>query len=179
MIRPVAALVGAIALLSPFTVRARVQAVIVQWGELEAEDGGPLGPEYEQHGLGPGRNVHNSHYINHNTTITAQLCRRFGIDAWLAKGPDDVWPSRVLVRIRHPTLTRPDGVSATEDTMLLPTRGGQLGNVFTFDEPWERAPGLWRFEVEVNGEVVAAQDFTVVMPQAGEPPSICRNRAVS
>ena len=169
----------AASLLLPLAAQAKIQAVIVQWGELEAEDGGPLGPEYEQHGLGPGRQVDDARYINHDTTIKAQLCRRFGIDAWLAKGPGDEWPDRVMVRVRHPTLTRPDGVSGAEDTLLLPTRNGRLGDIFTFDEPWERVPGSWTFEVVVAGEVLASKEFTVTPPASGEPLTICRNRATS
>ena len=159
--------------------QAKVGAVIVAWGEIDASTGGPLGPDYQERSLGQGRELHDARYINHDTQIPAQLCRRFGITAWLTFGPGDAMPERILLRLRHPELTRPDGVSASEDDLMVPVNRGSIMDAFTFDEPYEAQPGPWTFELLSGADVLAAQTFTIVTPPPGSPRTICPSPAVS
>ena len=76
--RHLSAAVMLLAMLAATPVKAKVQAVIVQWGEMEVgEPAGPLGPEYQEHSLGAGHEVTFERFINQNDHIPAQLCRRF------------------------------------------------------------------------------------------------------
>ncbi len=152
--------------------QAKVKAVIVEWGEIEAATGSPLGQEYQEHSLGHGRELLSTRFINHDTTIPAQLCRRFGFRAWLTRAPGDVLPSRILLRLRHPVLTRSDGVTGSEDTLMVPVNSGAVGDAFTFDEPYEMQPGEWIFDLLVGDEVAATQRFTIVPREPGSQPSI-------
>ena len=169
----------ATALAVPTVARAKVLATIIEWGEIEATTGPPLGPEYQEHGLGPGRELTASHYVNHDTTIPAQLCRGFGIHAIVTAGPNDTLPARILMRLRHPKLTRPDGASSEEDTLLVPLNSGIIGDAFTFDQPYEAQPGTWTFELVIGGDVIASQAFTIVPRDPGTPASLCASPPVS
>ncbi len=175
-----AGLTGLVALSLAAPAQAKVQAVVVQWGEIEVgEVAGPLGPEYQEHSLSHGHAVSSSHYVNHDETVPAQLCRSFGFEAWLTRGPGDVLPDRVLLRVNHPVLTRPDGVSSSQDTLLLPVQNGAVTTSFGFDAPWEARPGRWTFELVLAGEVIATKAFTVTTPEPGAPAPNCPGRAVS
>ncbi len=161
--------------------QARIQAVIVQWGEMEVgEPQGLLGPEYQEHALGQGHEVAFERFINHDDHIPAQLCRSFGFRAWLAGGPGDVLPDRILVRVSHPTITRPDGVSGTVDTLMLPVTPAGTGTSFGFDDPWEVQPGDWTFDLVLDGAVIASKTFVATVPTAMTPrPPICPGQGVS
>ena len=161
------------------TAEAKVGAVIVAWGEIEAATGRPLGPDYQERSLGQGRELSDARYVNHETQIPAQLCRRFGITAWLTLGPGDAAPERILLRLRHPELIRPDGVSGSEDDLLVPVNRGSIMDAFTFDEPYEVQPGDWTFELLSGTDVLAAHTFTVVPPAPGSPRTVCPEPAVS
>ena len=178
--RHLSAAVMLLAMLAAKPVKAKVQAVIVQWGEMEVgEPAGPLGPEYQEHSLGAGHEVTFERFINQNDHIPAQLCRSFGFRAWLAGGPGDVLPDRVLVRVDHPTITRPDGVSSAQDTLMLPVTADGVGTSFGFDDPWEVRPGNWTFDLVLDGAVIASKTFVVTEPAPDAPKPSCPGRAVS
>ena len=177
-IYPAAMALLAMSALAP--ARARVRAVVVQWGEIEVgEPAGPLGPEYDEHSLSRGQAVASSRYVNHEDHVAAQLCRAFGFQAWLTHGPGEALPDRILLRVNHPILTRPDGATGSQDTMMLPVVNGATGTSFGFDEPWEAVPGEWTFELVLGGDVIASKTFVVTRPQPGDPAPTCPGRAVS
>ncbi len=155
------------------------QAEIVEWGEIAAATGGPLGQEYREHSLRHGRELLSTRFTNHDTTIPAQLCRRFGFRAWLTRAPRDVLPSRVLLRLRHPVLTRSDGVAGSEDTLIIPVNRGAAGDAFTFDEPYEMQPDEWMFDLFVGNEAAVSQRFTIVTREPGRPAGICAAPSMS
>ena len=170
---------GAVLLGCPGAASAKVRAVIVDWGEIEAVTGGLLGPDYQERSLGEGRRLLSSRYVNHDTDLAAQLCRRFGITAWLAPGDGDAMPRRIDMRLTHPLLTRPDGVSSAEDTLSVPVTAGAIGDAWTFDEPYEVQPGPWTFDLMIGGEVVASKTFILREPLPGDRRPLCPGRAVS
>ena len=177
-------LAGAVAavavLFGPVAAMAKIQAVIVQWGEMEVgEVSGPLGPEYDEHSLGPGHEVTSEHFLNQDDHIPAQLCRSFGMRAWIAGGPGEALPDRILMRVVHPRITRPDGLSSTEDTLMLPVTPDGTGTSFGFDDPWEVQPGDWTFDLELDGVVLASKTLVLTEPAAGTRPPVCPGRAVS
>ncbi len=175
----VAAALATALLLQPGAAWAKVQAVIVEWGEIQAVSGEKLGPDYQEQSLGEGRKLLASRYVNHRTEIAAQLCRRFGVTAWLAVGEAEAMPSRIIVRLHHPLLTRPDGVSSTSDSISLPVVAGAIGDAWTFDEPYEVQAGDWTFDLMLGGAVIASKTFTLTAPSPGDPPPDCPGRAVS
>ncbi len=169
----------AAALLLPGAASAKVQAVIVAWGEVDAVPGKPLGEAYQQHSLGVGHQLLAARYVNHESELAAQLCRRFGITAWLAPGAGDAMPDRVLARLRHPTLTRPDGISSAEDSLSLLVADGKVGDAWSFEEPYEVQAGQWVFELLLGGEVLASKAFTLRPPGPGDVAPPCPDRPVS
>jgi hypothetical protein len=153
--------------------QAKSRALIVQWGEVDGVQGAPLGPEYKERSLGQGYTLEGLRFINHADEIPAQLCRRFGFDAWFTREPGEPAPEQVTILVRHPLLTRPDGATSAEDSLTVPVRHGHAGSAFTFDNPWEAQPGTWTFEIVSEGEVIGSKSFTVVPPAPGSPASVC------
>ena len=169
-----------LALLLPLAAQAKIHAVIVRWGEIQVgEAAGPLGPEYQEHALSQGHQVTSTEFINHDDHIPAQLCRSFGLEAWLAGGPGDTLPSRILMQVHHPVLTRPDGVSSAEDTLMLPVDNGAVETSFGFDDRWEVQPGDWTFDLVLDNEVIASKTFVLTPPAPGTAAPPCPARAVS
>jgi hypothetical protein len=164
----------------PVAAAAKVRVIIVEWGEMEVQrSDSPLGPEFEEHSLGPGYQSAESHFINHDDSVPAELCRSFGFRAWVAAGPDEALPKRVLLDLHHPVMTRPDGASATETTLSLPVRLGEIGSAYTLDEPWEAVPGTWTFDLVLDGEVVASKTMELTPPEPGQAAKPCPGRAIS
>ena len=164
----------------PHAADAKLRAVIVEWGEVEVGDpAGPLGPEYQEHSLGQGHEVGYTRFLNHDDHVPAQLCRSFGFVAWLAGGPGDVLPERILMRSTHPMLTRPDGVSSNQDTLMLKVSDGVVRTSYGFDDPWEAVPGDWTFDLIGDGEVLASKTFVATKPAAGAAAPACPGRGVS
>ena len=173
------ALLG-VSLLSAPDAHAKLRAVIVRWGEVEVGDAaGPLGPEYQEHSLNQGHHVTSSRFVNNDDHIPAQLCRSFGLVAWLAGGPEDSLPGRIQLRVHHPVLTRPDGVSSNEDTLMLPVENGATETSFGFDDPWEVRPGDWTFDLLLDGEVAASKTFVITRPTPGQHAPACPGQSVS
>ncbi len=165
---------------SPAAAWAKVQGVIVRWGEVEVGDSaGPLGPDYQERSLGEGHEVTSTRFLNYDDHIPAQLCRNFGLLAWLAGAPGEVLPTRILLRVHHPLLTRPDGVSGSEDTLMLPVSNGATETSFGLDDPWEAQPGDWTFELVLDNAVIASHTFVLTKPTQDTPLPACPGRSVS
>lgn len=137
---------------------------IVEYGEFTAlQDRAPLTKPEGATGVSSFAYADGIRFVRHTTRIEAALCRRFGI-YFMAAPPGQGAPLNVTVRLTHPRLTRPDGVSGTVETwpgvaVLWPSP-----TMFSFTEPWEAAPGTWTFALLENGKVVAEQAFEVVPP---------------
>ncbi len=102
-------------------------------------------------------------FVRHANRIEAMLCRRFGI-YFMAAPPARGAPIIVTVRLTHPRLTRPDGVSGTVETWPGLAALWPSPTMFGFTEPWEVAPGTWTFALLKDGKVLAEQAFEVVPP---------------
>lgn len=169
------------AALLPGSAHAAVTARIVEWGELHAEIIGLIGPEHEERALSPGLATRLPEFIRRTDRIEARLCGQFGVAIALRADPPNLLPRSVQVRVRHPRLTRPDGASGTEDTLLtfigprIPpdappgTVEGWTAMSFTFNYAWEMQPGAWTFEFRDGDTVVASKTFTVTVPSLGPP----------
>lgn len=175
----------------PGSAHSAVTARIVEWGELQAEVIGLIGPEHEEQALTPGVATRTPEFTRRTDRVQARLCGQFGVAIALQADPPDSMPRSVQVRVRHPRLTRPDGVSGTEDTFLtfiaprvLPdappgTLEGWTATSFMFNYAWEMQPGAWTFEFRDGGAVVASKTFIVTVPAAGAPRPDCGSAAVS
>ncbi len=107
--------------------------------------------------------------IRRTACIEARLGLRFGIAA-RRRSPCGGLPVRI--EIRHPPFRGPDGrTQRVESWAATLTRAG-LYSGWSFEAPYELAPGPWRFVILRGGRVAAARTFTVV-PQGtacpGEP----------
>lgn len=105
--------------------------------------------------------------------IPAEPCRRFGliyaeIDAGGASAPP------LTIRITHPALKRPDGATGSIDMFEAPPGPGLHFIGFTFDEEWERVPGVWTFAILAGDQVLASQSFTV-RPATGASAGGCQS----
>jgi len=177
--------------LLPGSAHAAATARIVEWGELYAEVIGLIGPEHEEQALTPGVATRAPEFTRRTDRVEARLCGQFGVAIALQADPLDSMPRSVQVRVRHPRLTRPDGVSGTEDTFLtfiaprvLPdtapgTVEGWTAASFMFNYAWEVQPGAWTFEFRDGDAVVASKTFTVTVPPRGAPRPECGPAAVS
>ncbi len=177
--------------LLPGTANAAVTARIVEWGELYAEAIGLIGPEHEEQALTPGVATRAPEFTRRTDRVEARLCGQFGVAITLQADSGTPMPRSVQVRVRHPRLTRPDGVSGTEDSLLtfigprvLPdappgTVEGWTAMSFTFNYAWEMQPGAWTFEFRDGDAVVASKTFTVTVPLGGAPRAECGPAAVS
>ena len=112
------------------------------------------------------RTVHDPRFVDRTATIPAQLCVRFGIRFVLR---DPARPKRpgpvvlpVTIHIEHPRLVNPDGRSSESESwpQVLSTGEPSMAG-FDFDQSWEIAPGTWTISVELDGDVLASQAFTV------------------
>jgi Domain of unknown function (DUF3859) len=107
--------------------------------------------------------------IRRTACIEARLGLRFGIAA-RRRNPGAGLPVRV--EIRHPPFRGPDGrTQRVESWAATLTRAGMYSG-WSFEAPYELAPGPWRFVILRRGRVAAERTFTVVAPGAacpGEP----------
>lgn len=154
---------------------AEVTGEIVEWGITSGHRGPPPeAPGPDETGLAPAREMRGVTYPERTDTIEARLCRGFGIQVRLTRSDGGQLPTRVEARVAHPTFTRPDGATSTEDRFPSDVIRGVSHIGFTFDYEWEMVPGAWSIAVFVRGAEVARRDFTVVSPSPGAPRSECR-----
>ena len=144
-------------------------AVIIEHGEyVSRRDLGPISPDANPDGVSQVIEIDDVQFVNHLDRVEAHLCRRFGI-RYVAHGP--ALPVQGSIRVSHPHLVRPDGVSGDVDSWDVQLGAGSGFAGFSFDELWEVAPGPWSFAVVVDGQVLAEQKFDVVRePVEGAAP---------
>lgn len=97
--------------------------------------------------------------------IDAQKSRMFGFQ-FRVTDPALVGQTLTLRRIVPPLTNPATGETATRiERDIVVTHDDQLVlNAYRFDHRWEMAEGLWRFQVVLNGEVIAEKAIKVVIP---------------
>jgi len=164
--------VVAVSLLAPGLASAQAAVRITGYGEFSvARELGIREPQVVDGDPEPVKSVDGVRLIEQTGQIEGRLCRRFGIRFILdGMGTDGVMP--IIVRTRHPAITRPGGVSSTGGRYASSIGGDQPGWVgFTFDYPWELVAGTWSFAIMSDETVLAEQRFVVtVPPDADQPP---------
>jgi hypothetical protein len=174
----VAAFVLAVFTLMSASAHARLAGEIAEWGETSGERS-DLAPSDLGTGLLPAQTMTNIVYVRRTDEIPAQLCRHFGATVQVTGDADDVIPERILVRVHHPLMTAPGGATSTVDEFHTFLNDGRSYAGFTFERKWEMQPGAWTIEFLVGGHVLAAKTFTVALPPAGYPDTICPGAPVS
>ncbi len=129
-------------------------------GEFTAtRDLGPRNPN----GTAPGDTivmVENPRIVRRTSRIEAQLCRRFGFMFTVELPPGATLD--LQVQSVHPPILDPSGAVSTGMTYDMTASNDQEGLVgYSFDEPWELAPGTWTFTVRLGGKVLAEQSYEV------------------
>lgn len=92
--------------------------------------------------------------------VAGRYCAGFGLTFrvdGLANGATAV----LLVRNRHPRLTRPDGASSEEDAFEIRVGSDTSWTGFLFAESWSLVPGRWTFSLSHQGRELARQEFDV------------------
>ena len=158
---------------------AEVTAEIVDWGIVSGHrEPPPEAMRPGESGLAPSRPMHDIRYEQRTDTIEARLCRNFGITVRLS-ADDGVLPPTIEVRVAHPTFTRPDGATSTEDRFPSALIGSGSFAGFTFDHEWEMVPGAWSIAIFAEGHEIARRSFTITSPAPGSPRSECQPGTIS
>lgn len=176
--RPGAALLG-LALLLPGVAPARagLRAEVVEAGEVTAETVRTATNTERDRSLTRRRLLDGIRFITRSSVLEAMLCLRFGATIRLTADAGEELPDELTTLLRHPTLTRPDGVSATEESFQTPVDGAIAYAGFTFDHPWEMRAGDWTLVFMAGTQVLATQPFHVSVPSPAA--SLCQGRPVS
>lgn len=155
---------------------AGVHGEVVEYGEITAERDHPAADTSRDNTLTPKLSLEGIRHVNRTSDLQAQLCLRFGVSARLTSD-DGKLPQEVTFVSRHPLLTRPDGVSSTEESFPVPVSGGMVFAGWTFAYPWEMQPGDWTMLFVSEGEVLASRTFRISVP--ARPGSLCPGKPMS
>jgi hypothetical protein len=141
--------------------QAGPDAQIIEYGKyVVRREMGTVDPTLDAKTLSPILISQAPKFIEHTDRIKATLCQRFGILFVVqSNGPRDA--TQITIRVTHPLLVRPDGVSGKVETWRLPTNTGPSLAGFVFKEPWEIVAGTWTFSVLFEDQVLAEQRFDV------------------
>jgi Domain of unknown function (DUF3859) len=95
----------------------------------------------------------------HDTTVPAQLTLAFGIRYRVTDGVPD---QTATISVTHPHMGTTRVTRQSWDMTLIAGDNGL--STYRFDLPEELVLGHWTMQVDVQGQTVFAQDFTVVPP---------------
>jgi hypothetical protein len=97
--------------------------------------------------------------------VDAQPGRMFGFQ-FRVTDPALVGHTLTLRRIVPPLTNPATGETATtiERDVVISHENQLVLNAYRFDYGWEMAEGMWRFQVVVNGEVIAEKAIKVIVP---------------
>ncbi len=157
--------------------RAGLHGEIVDYGETTAEQEHPAPRTLDDHSLLPRTVIEGIRYVSHTSSLTAQLCFRFGASVRLVPEAGEELPRQLIVVVTHPRITRPDQASSTRDSFPTPVIQGTAYAGWTFDHLWELQPGDWTVEFTLGGKVLASKAFTVTVPTPGS--SACPSTPIS
>lgn len=140
------------------------QVKVVEFGEYTVSNERPR-PDLDSGSSGVTERIYSegAKLLRRTNRVEARLCVRFGVWFQLA-APDAGRPIPVTARLTHPLLVRPDGQSGTVELDASVLDGEPSLSGFSFDHPWEAAPGTWTFAILSGGKVLAEQSFEVVAP---------------
>ena len=170
-------ILAAAALCAAAAAHAALHGEVVEFGETTVDREHPMTEPDRSVSLVPGAIVEGIHFVGHSSDLEAQLCLNFGVIVHLMPDPGGTLPRELTVVNTHPRLTRPDGVSNTQDTYTNPVNGNTTYAGWKFEYPWEMQPGDWTISFLADGEVVASKTFKVTVPQ--RPGSLCPGKPTS
>jgi hypothetical protein len=149
--------------------RAELHGEIIDYGETTAEQERPAQRTQDDHSLVPRTTIEGIRYVDHTSSLPAQLCLRFGVTIRLSSDAGDHVPSQLIVVVTHPRITRPDQAFSTQDSFPTPVLSAVAYAGWTFDHPWEQQPGKWMVTFLNGRNVVASQTFTITAPTPPKP----------
>lgn len=144
---------------------ARMHGEIVEFGGRTPEpmsSSPPSSPDTKV--LTPVVHVKNIRFVNHADRLVAERCLGFGVRLRLTSDDGERLPERITAIFHHPRVTRPDQVSATDESYLTKVDGDMAYIGFTFDQAWEMQPGDWTFAFAWDGELLASKTFAIAPP---------------
>ena len=103
-------------------------------------------------------------YVDHASSLPAQLCLRFGVTVRLSSDVGEQLPRQLIVVVTHPRITRPDQAFSIQDSFPAPVLRDMVYAGWTFDYPWEQQPGEWVVTFMNEHEAVASKTFTITVP---------------
>jgi hypothetical protein len=99
-------------------------------------------------------------FYQRTTTVCARLGMHFGFSYRLARTvPDPSWALRLVVD--HGRMTRPDGRSATRETVFTSVGHSPSREVWGFDLPYELVAGPWTMALWHDATLLARVTFDV------------------
>jgi hypothetical protein len=143
---------------------ARLHGEIVDYGETTAEQERPARQTQDDHSLVPRTTIEGIRYVEHTSSLPAQLCLRFGVTIQLSSDAGEQLPRQLIVVLTHPRITRPDQAFSSQDSFPTPVLRDMAYAGWTFDHRWEQQPGEWMVTFMNEREVVASKTFTVTVP---------------
>ena len=113
--------------------RAELHGEIIDYGETTAEQERPAQRTQDDHSLVPRTTIEGIRYVEHTSSLPAQLCLRFGVTIRLRSDAGEQLPSQLIVVVTHPRITRPDHVFSTQDSFPTPVFSAIAYAGWTFD----------------------------------------------
>ncbi len=160
----------------------RAPIEVVEYGEYQP--GPEIGKQRADTALGYVDVVEGTHdpvLIARTDVVHAGIGTWFGIKILVPGEPGDDDTVSLRIRVLHPPFRSPGSgeLSEREEWEAEVDIGIPRFNGWSFDEPWELAPGRWTIQVLDGDEVVAEQAFEVVVrasaaPGRGRSPSLDR-----
>lgn len=157
---------------------ARAEEVVVRvlrYGEMRGEEArGGRDPTLRDDTLSGVVPMANTRIVQPGSNIQARYCEGFGMEFQVVSGLEPGATVVLLVRNRHPRLTRPDdGAQSEEDQYEIRVGAAPSWIGFTFAETWSLVPGRWSFTLQHDDRTVAEQGFDV--ERARDPGSLEAN----
>jgi hypothetical protein len=152
-------------------VGARSAVEIVEHGEYEPgpEAGKQRAPDTSRGYVGVIEATHDPRLLRSTEAIAAGIGGQFGIKL-LVQGPPSVETVPLRIRVLHPPFRNPatGELSDREEWDAEVNLGIPRFAGWSFDEPWEIAPGPWQIQVLDGEEVVAEQGFEIAAAEPSE-----------
>ena len=114
--------------------------------------------------------------VERTTAVPARPCVSFGFEYMIYGAPPGAQiPLRMVTRFPDAGIRNPKtGVMSHVSEVLVPRTIGQPHyRVYTFEEPWEIVPGIWKFEIWHEHRKLAERSFSVFSIGAGDCGAAC------
>ena len=157
--------------------RAGIHGEVTDYGETTAEQEHPAQRTQDDHSLVPRTTIEGIRYVDHTSSLPAELCLRFGVTVRLSADDGEQLPRQLIVVVTHPRITRPDQAFSTQDSFPTPVLRDVAYAGWTFDHSWEQQPGEWVVTFMNESEIVASKTFMITVPPLA--PSRCSPNPVS